>query len=107
MTIDPDVQLKSSFMGSPVELIQSVVDAEGDIVKAVQCSLPDVQGRDKALEVLCRSANHRAWEFLASKGLDHEFVDYFASKWAPQGVKNDPTDLNANWARNVDALWGV
>lgn len=110
MNITVDVQLKSADKGCPAELIQAVCDAEGPgdaIVRAVQCSLPRVTTRDQALDVLCRSANHRAWEFLALHGLDREFVEYFASKWAPQGVKNDPSNLNANWAGNVETLWGI
>jgi hypothetical protein len=36
---------------------------------------------------------------------NREFVSYFGSIWAPSGVANDPTNLNANWARNVWQLY--
>ena len=31
----------------------------------------------------------------------NDFISYLASKYAPEGVSNDPTNLNKNWERNV------
>jgi hypothetical protein len=33
------------------------------------------------------------------------FIDFLASRWAPVGVTNDPTQLNANWDDNVEKSW--
>jgi hypothetical protein len=33
------------------------------------------------------------------------FIRFLAARWAPVGVENDPTNLNANWAGNVIALY--
>jgi hypothetical protein len=33
------------------------------------------------------------------------FVESWAKRWAPQGVANDPTNLNAFWPSNVKRLW--
>jgi hypothetical protein len=33
------------------------------------------------------------------------FVSYFASIWAPLRVKNDPTNLNANWYHGVSSFY--
>ncbi|MGH8011556.1 MAG: hypothetical protein ACREQ4_03515 [Candidatus Binataceae bacterium] len=69
--------------------------------------------------VACVSVAHRLAEFenqvtrygktvSYSRGearYSDEFVKYFASRWAPAGVVNDPTDLNAHWQRNAEALY--
>lgn len=104
MTIDTDVQHWADFFGEDPRLLQAIVQAEGNIVRAVQCSFPTVQTRDKALEVTCRSLNHRRREYVAQHGQATDFLAFFASKWAPRGVQNDPTDLNANWLDNVRTL---
>lgn len=33
------------------------------------------------------------------------FIDYFARRWAPVGASNDPEGLNANWVKNVEAIY--
>lgn len=33
------------------------------------------------------------------------FITWFASIWAPGGARNDPTNLNANWARNATVAY--
>lgn len=30
-----------------------------------------------------------------------DFVEFFGTRWAPVGAKNDPTGLNRNWVKNV------
>ena len=104
MTIDKDVALVAEFFGEDPRLVQAIVKAEGNIVRAVQCSMPTVQTRDKALEVTCRTLNHKRRDFLAAGCPGGDFLAYFASKWAPRGATNDPHDLNANWLPNVRAL---
>jgi hypothetical protein len=32
---------------------------------------------------------------------NRQFVRHFQERWAPEGVSNDPTDLNKNWYSNV------
>lgn len=34
-------------------------------------------------------------------GRPGKFVDFMQQRWAPVGVKNDPHNLNKNWAPNV------
>lgn len=104
MTIDVDVAVIAKRFGVDPLLIQAVVQAEGDIVKAVQCSIPTVTSRAQAIEILCRSAAHALNDYV--RFLDPEgFVDFWAARWAPQGAANDPNALNANWPNNVKALW--
>jgi hypothetical protein len=91
----------------PQELVQAVVNAEGNILAAVRCSLPSVTTREEALRVLCRSIVHRMTEFIVDGGHAPNFVRYFGSKWAPIGVTNDPTNLNQFWANNVLRIWNV
>jgi hypothetical protein len=106
LRIDSDVALLAEHWGLPAALLQAVVAAEGNIVKAVQCSIPSVQTRAAALEVLCRSCVHAMSDFIyANDG--SSFVEFWAARWAPTNVANDPTHLNQNWAHNVEALWGV
>jgi hypothetical protein len=104
VNIDPDVQVIAHRWGLPAELLQAVVQAEGNIVKAVQCSIPSVQTRDEALQVLARSCTHAMADFIHLEDKDG-FITFWAARWAPEHVANDPTHLNSNWAGNVQALW--
>lgn len=104
MTIDADVAGVASRWGLPPLLLQAIVRSEGDILRAVQCSVPTVTTRAQALEILARSTVHRMSEYVAANCAE-PFVDYFGSKWAPVGVANDPQGLNKNWTRNVFKLW--
>jgi len=108
--IDPDVRrIALRFAGNApamARLIQAVERAEGDILKAVKCSLPDTTTREQALEITCRSAVHAMVDFIAANNPD-AFVNFWAARWAPEGVANDPHNLNKNWPANVSKLWGV
>lgn len=105
MMIDPDVRGTAARFGIDPTLVQAVCLAEGDILKAVQCSLPSVETRDKALDVTARSAVHAAMDFLHARGLDEAYIHFWAARWAPVGARNDPTSLNAHWPSNVYRLW--
>lgn len=107
MTIDPDVARIAKSFGVDAALIQAVVQAEGNILKAVQCSIPSVDTREEALDVTCRSAVHAMSDWIVSGGETRQdaFLAFWASRWAPIGAANDPTHLNANWLGNVDRLW--
>lgn len=110
MAIDPDVQeIASQFSNAPsfVRFVQAIVNAEGPgqaIVKAVQCSDGSVTTREKAIEVVCRSAVHRAFDYLHDTH-PNEFAGYMGSFWAPVGVANDPKGLNRFWPNNVAKFW--
>lgn len=104
MKIDLDILRIAKKFGIDAALIQAVVNAEGNIVKAVQCSLPNVTTREEALEITCRSAIHAMSDFVKI-GDPGGFVQFWANRWAPRGVKNDPTDLNKNWPVNVLKAW--
>lgn len=109
LKIDPDVKEVARFWGLDPELMQAVVNAEGPgnaIVKAVQCSIPSVKTRSEALRVLARSCVNRMDDFIVKQKLGKEFVEFWAERWAPRGVSNDPTDLNKNWPVNVNKFWG-
>lgn len=113
MKIDLDVAAKAKFFGIDPKLIQAVVNAEGDILKAVRISVPTCKDRAQAIEITCRSACHRMSDFIYYDGIgtnpdqlmDQRFVEFWRDKWAPLGAKNDPKNLNKNWARNVLKLW--
>ena len=104
MTIDPDVRAVAKDFGLDAALLQAVVKAEGNIVKAVQCSIPSVQTRDQALRITARSAVHALSDYVKQTQRS-AFVTYWAARWAPQGASNDPTNLNKNWPKNVLAFW--
>ena len=104
MTIDPDVARVCKEFNLDPALIQAVVKAEGNIVRAVQCSLPSVTTREQAIRVTCRSAVHAMSDYLkAERG--PEFVAFWGARWAPLGAQNDPKSLNKNWPVNVTKLW--
>lgn len=102
--IDPDVLRIARRFGVDPKLIQAVVIAEGDILKAVRCSLPNTLNRDEAIEVTCRSAAHAMSDFIRSTNAS-EFIEFWGSRWAPVGAANDPENLNHNWPSNVRRLW--
>ena len=105
MAVDPDVYRIAKRWGMDPTLIQAVVKAEGNILRAVQCSIPSVKTREEAIEITCRSAVHALCDFLDDSRLRPEFVNFWAARWAPQGAVNDPTGLNQNWAGNVLEIW--
>jgi|SRR5579862_6017262 len=104
--IDPDVRGVASFFGIDPALLQAVVLAEGDIVRAVQRSYPMVQTRDAALKITARSAAHAMSDWIRSDGdRQQAFLAFWSMRWAPIGAANDSKNLNANWASNVVRLW--
>lgn len=106
MTIDDDVRRIAKHFGVDAALIQAVVRAEGNILKAVQCSIPSVTTREQALEITCRSAVHAMSDYLKADRISAAgFVTFWAQRWAPQGAANDPTSLNKNWPVNVLKFW--
>ena len=40
----------------------------------------------------------------AEAGNEGDFEEFMGKRWAPQGVANDPTNLNKNWAGNVNRV---
>lgn len=104
MTIDPDVKRIAKRFGVDPVLIQAVVRAEANILKAVQCSIPSVTTREEALEITCRSAAHALSDYVKTNDPEG-FVAFWGARWAPRGAQNDPTDLNKNWPVNVLKLW--
>lgn len=106
MTIEDDVKRVAAHFGIDPALIQAVVIAEGNIVKAVQCSIPSVTTREAALHVTCRSAVHAMSDYIKANPEDREaFVQFWGKRWAPVGVANDPTNLNRHWPGNVHRVW--
>lgn len=107
MILDKDVATTARHWGLDPKLLQAVVQSEGDILKAVRCSVPSTKDRQEALEITCRSGVHALcdWVKLGAEGGASGFVDFWAARWAPVGALNDPTHLNANWRDNVRALW--
>ena len=83
MKIDPDVRAISSFFGVDPALVQAVVAAEGDIVRAVRCSYPTVQTREEALKITARSAAHAMSDWIKSGGEERQ--DAFITFWACLG----------------------
>ncbi len=94
----------AAHFGLDPQLVQAVVQAEGNIVKAVQCSLPSVTTRTQALDVLCRSCVHALSDYTKANHAA-DFVAFWGARWAPVGVANDPTGLNKHWPINVMQLW--
>ncbi len=104
MTVAPDVRGVAAHFGLDPQLIQAVVQAEGDIVAAVRCSIPSVTTREQALQILCRSAVHALSDYVRSRHAG-DFVQFWRDRWAPLGATNDPKRLNQFWVKNVLSLW--
>lgn len=105
MTLDADVITTAKRWGLDPKLLQAVVHAEGDILKAVQKSLPKTQTRQDALEITCRSCVHAMRDFLVEYHFGQTFVTYWGHRWCPPNAANDPRGLNGNWVRNVALDW--
>ena len=106
MTIQPDVLAVARRFGLDPALLQAVVNAEGDIVRAVQCSLPSVTTREEALSVTARSAVHAMCDWIKSDDdRQQAFIVFWARRWAPGGAANDPKNLNQYWQSNVIRFW--
>jgi len=107
VTIDADVLAVAQDFGLDPSLLQAVVNAEGNIVRAVQCSIPTVNTRALALRITARSCVHAMVDWIKSGGPEQKqsFVAFWAARWAPAGAKNDPHNLNANWPINVGRSW--
>ena len=107
MRIDADVMAVAKDFGLDPSLLQAVVNAEGNIVRAVQSSIPTVTTRALALRITARSCVHAMVDWIKSGGEQRQdaFIAFWANRWAPRGAANDPHDLNSNWASNVDRLW--
>lgn len=107
MTVEPIVAQTAQHFGVDARLIQAVIQAEGDILKAVRCSIPSIASREDAIRVTCRSALHALhdFHFKAGGGTPQQFVQYWAHRWAPVNATNDPHGLNQFWPLNVTKLW--
>jgi hypothetical protein len=104
MTVDADVQRVAKQWGLDPKLLQAVVDAEGNIVTAVKCSIPSVKTRAQALTILARSCTHALNDYVRATNPEG-FVAFWGQRWAPVGATNDPRQLNAFWPKNVLTLW--
>lgn len=113
MVIDLDVHTTAARFGLDPALVQAVIVAEGNIVRAVACSIPSIMEKPEAdrrqfaIEVVCRSAVHAMSDYLKAPGAGRAegFVHFWANRWAPPGASNDPRHLNENWPGNVLAAW--
>ena len=128
-----DLLATSAYYLDPLRpLLLAMIAAEGGeqaFIRAIQCSRPDVTTFGMALSIGCKTVRNRLHAAmragipvftLAKKvGVDPwtdeanprclvvtpQFVDYLASTWAPLHVDNDPTNLNANWPKNVKTIY--
>jgi hypothetical protein len=103
IAIDDDVKRIAKHFGIDPALIQAVVRAEGNILKAVRCSIPSCKDREEALEITCRSAVHAMSDYVKREPTG--FIKMWSERWAPIGAANDPKMLNQNWQSNVLGLW--
>ena len=46
-------------------------------------------------------ARFKEWPVDTQGRLSEAFTKFMAARWAPSGVENDPTNLNAHWPGNV------
>jgi hypothetical protein len=88
-------------------LIDAMVKAEGGpdaFLRAVRISIPTCKDFDEAVQIAVNTINHALWDFTYPR--INDFIAFLGSRWAPVGAANDPTNLNSNWVRNVQALNG-
>jgi hypothetical protein len=111
-------------------LLEAMVEAEGGpdaFIKAVKCSMPDVDSFEVALARACKTVRRiadeqagkiKVFSVKVTDSLDpwtgestpkvlivtDEFIDVLASIWAPPNASNDPKGLNRFWSGNVKTL---
>jgi hypothetical protein len=107
IAVDPDVLATARDFGIDPALLQAVVDAEGDIVRAVHCSIPTVTTREQALRAAARSAVHAMNDWIKFGGSDRRdaFIGYWGGRWTPLNPKNDSDGLYVDWSDNVEREW--
>jgi len=64
-----------------------------------------VNSPKQANSLLNKSIENNFWRWLSTNRDNllpkEKFVDFMQQRWAPIGAKNDPKNLNKNWAPNV------
>jgi len=80
-------------------IASAVKTAEGDPTRFGVRSEP-VKSVASANKILNNSIynNYVRWVKASKPG---KFIDFMQKRWAPIGAKNDPKNLNKNWAKNV------
>lgn len=81
------------------QIASAVKVAEGNPRNHGVLSVKTSSGKE-ASKVLDNSTynNFVRWHEAGRPG---KFIDFMQKRWAPLGVKNDPKNLNKNWAGNV------
>ena len=74
-----------------------VLSESADTYEA-QCRIAALSIRNNTYRYVAR---FKEWPTDAQGGLSEAFTKFMASRWSPVGATNDPTNLNANWPRNV------
>ena len=129
----PERAVVDYYLDPFAPLLAAMVDAEGGplaFIKAVRCSRPDVKTLERALAIAAKTVRRVFAAYSLEAGgmplelhtragtdtytgerepsrivLKEPFIDFLARTWAPVGADNDPTNLNANWPRNVKARY--
>jgi len=94
-------------------LISAMIRAEGGqdaFLRAVRCSLPETKDFNEALRIAHNTVYHALWDFSFRSASRYDmrptdFIEFLGARWAPCGAANDPTNLNANWVKNVKAIF--
>lgn len=51
------------------------------------------------------ASNWRKWLKQPIRGQDRDFIAFLGRTYAPIGAKNDPSNLNSNWVKNVTKIY--
>lgn len=83
-------------------LSQAIFKAEGGNRAKKPFGVLSIRVKDKLhAKKICQATirnNYKRWVKAGRKG---DFINFLASKYAPVGVANDPSNLNVHWAKNV------
>lgn len=63
-----------------------------------QCRIAALSIRNNAYRYVAR---FKEWPVDSQGRLSEAFTKFMATRWAPVGTENDPTNLNQHWPRNV------
>lgn len=84
------------------QYVEAIYKAEGGEkaqypygIRSVNC-----EGKEDCRKVCYNTVKNNVKRWKASNKADIPFLEFLAGRYAPVGVRNDPTGLNRNWIKN-------
>lgn len=94
-----------TYLTTPYTLVRAIRQAEGVPSYGNMLLARRYGGHRRVPESVGRAATarivHNHYRKWVSRGRPGQFLVYLGKRYAPLNARNDPTNLNRNWIRNV------